>query len=136
MEIAYGPTKAPMDVMWPCDGTHFASKGVRGGENGILAQHFKVNLESQSDELPNIVNVQLVKGEYVKGNHASGGGYGDPLLRDPKRTLFDVMEGYETLERACDLYGVEFTGELADETLRVDVPATLARRNELLAARG
>lgn len=134
MEIAYGPTKLPMDVLWPCDGTHYPSKGVRGGQDGVCAQHFRVALDGEETELPNIVNLQLAKGEYVRGNHASGGGYGEPLLRDPKRTLKDVLEGYETLERARDVYGVSFTSDLVDDSLDVDVAATEARR-KVLAAR-
>ncbi|MGV9870288.1 hydantoinase B/oxoprolinase family protein [Rhodococcus koreensis] len=131
MEISYGPTKLAMDAMWPCDGTHRASKGVRGGQDGALARHFKVNAEGATEELPNMASVTLNAGEYVTGNTSSGGGYGDPLLRDPDRTLRDVLEGFETLERAQDVYGVVFSGDVADESLAVDFSATTSRREEL-----
>jgi N-methylhydantoinase B len=35
-----------------------------------------------------------------------GGGYGDPLERDPKRVLHDLEEGWITAERAQSAYGV------------------------------
>jgi N-methylhydantoinase B len=35
-----------------------------------------------------------------------GGGYGPPVDRDPARVLEDVREGYVSLERARDQYGV------------------------------
>jgi N-methylhydantoinase B len=45
--------------------------------------------------------------------------------------LKDVIERWETVARAHDLYGVVFTGRLEDDTLAVDAAATLARRTTL-----
>lgn len=128
MEIAYGPTKDPMDVLWPCDGTHYAPKGVQGGQDGTCARHFRVSANGAREELPNIVAIKLAKGEYVQGNHSAGGGYGDPRTRDPRRVLKDVLEGYETLERAREVYGVALTGRIEDETLALDEAATARLR--------
>lgn len=128
MELAYGPTRFAMDVLWPCDGTHYPPKGVRGGQDGTCARHFRVEADGRETELPNIVNLRLEKGAYVRGNHTSGGGYGDPRQRDPRRVLKDVLEGYETEARARDLYGVVLTGSIEDETLDIDHEATAARR--------
>jgi hypothetical protein len=36
---------------------------------------------------------------------------------------------------AFDIYGVVLTGEIADESLVVDIAATIARRRDLAAAR-
>jgi N-methylhydantoinase B len=47
----------------------------------------------------------------------------------------DVLEGWETLTKAKDIYGVIFTGEIDDESLEVDEAATEARRSEIRAAR-
>jgi N-methylhydantoinase B len=51
-----------------------------------------------------------------------GGGYGPPAGRDPARVLGDVREGYVSLERAREDYGVAIdpvTGEvLAAETAK------------------
>ncbi len=35
------------------------------------------------------------KDQHIRGRDSSGGGYGDPLTRDPARVLTDVLEGYE-----------------------------------------
>ena len=67
----------------------------------------------------------------MRGVDAGGGGYGTPLERDPKRVLKDVLERWETVARANDVYGVAFTGSIDDDTLEVDVSATSARRAEL-----
>jgi len=60
---------------------------------------------------------------------SGGGGFGDPLERDPERVAADVSEGYVTREAAEAIYGV---------VLRHGVPeaaATTARRAGLRAAR-
>jgi len=35
-----------------------------------------------------------------------GGGYGDPLGRDPSKVVADVMDGYVSHEAAREVYGV------------------------------
>jgi N-methylhydantoinase B len=45
--------------------------------------------------------------------------------------LTDVLEGYESLGKARDVYGVVFTGRIEDDSLEVDVAATQARRADL-----
>lgn len=127
-EIGYEPTKQSMQVIWPCDGTYNAPKGVRGGQDGTCARHFFVNKVGEKTELPNMVNVTLDVGEYVYGNLTTGGGYGDPLERDPRRVLNDVLEGFETIERAFEVYGVVLKGGVLDETLAVDEAATRSAR--------
>ena len=47
----------------------------------------------------------------------------------------DVLEGWETREKARDVYGVVFTGEIDDESLEPDIAATEARRAEIREGR-
>ena len=64
---------------------------------------------------------------------AGGGGYGNPLEREPEMVESDVMEGYVSLERAREDYGVV----IDPKTTKVDEEATQkieenhAGRNEL-----
>jgi N-methylhydantoinase B len=51
---------------------------------------------------------------------AGGGGYGDPLERDPEIVEKDVIEGYVSLERAREDYGVVIN----PKTMKVDRAAT------------
>lgn len=46
---------------------------------------------------------------------AGGGGYGDPLLRDPHLVAADVRDGYVTAQTARHTYGVVVTGGTVDE---------------------
>jgi N-methylhydantoinase B len=58
---------------------------------------------------------------------ASGGGYGDPLEREPQRVLRDVEDGVVSRQEAQDIYGVAIDGDepalnlAATEKLRVDL---------------
>jgi N-methylhydantoinase B len=45
--------------------------------------------------------------------------------------LTDVLEGYESIGKARDIYGVVFSGSIDDDSLAVDAAATAARRAEL-----
>ena len=64
-----------------------------------------------------------------------GGGYGDPLEREPERVLDDVNEErYVSRARAKALYGVVITGSEEDDDLAVDLAATAALRREMSAA--
>jgi N-methylhydantoinase B len=56
----------------------------------------------------------------------AGGGWGDPLERDPERVKRDVRDGYVTVEGAARDYGVVVSGDPEEdpERLAVDVEAT------------
>ncbi|GAB3561701.1 hydantoinase B/oxoprolinase family protein [Amycolatopsis endophytica] len=64
-----------------------------------------------------------------------GGGWGNPLDRDPERVKRDVRDEYVTVEGAYRDYGVVITGDprTDPEGLRVDEEATRRRRAELAA---
>ena len=58
-------------------------------------------------EVPETAREARVKpGDVVRVDMNAGGGYGDPLDRDPELVLGDFMDGYVTLHGARDDYGV------------------------------
>ena len=69
--------------------------------------------------------LELQPGERIVSVSAGGGGYGDPLTRDPAAVLHDVREGWVSRERALAVYGVV----LSDSGESVDLAATEARRS-------
>jgi N-methylhydantoinase B len=77
-----------------------------------------------------VTGYAIAAGDTVVMQSAGGGGYGDPLARDPERVRRDVMAGYVSAERARVGYGVVLT-----PTGDVDPVATLAERSRLAAAR-
>ncbi len=50
--------------------------------------------------------IRLRKDDVVVMESAGGGGYGDPLERDPERVLRDIRFGYVSIEMALERYGV------------------------------
>jgi N-methylhydantoinase B len=128
-DIAFGPKEHPITVIYPCDGQHFGAKGVRGGAGGTCAEGWHISANGLETKLPNVTQIEIKKGEQIRGLDSSGAGYGDPMQRDPRRVLHDVIEKWETPQRARELYGVVFSGSIDDESLAVDVAATTALRD-------
>ncbi len=63
---------------------------------------------------------QLKPGDVVTFYNPGGGGYGDPLERDPEMVEQDVIKGYVSLEKAREDYGVV----IGSKTMKVDFKAT------------
>jgi N-methylhydantoinase B len=134
-ELVYTPLENPVQAVIPCDGQFAPPRGVNGGLNGTPGSTHLVNHNGDEKKLPNVVIVHLQKGESLRGRDSSGGGYGDPLTRDLRRVLNDVLEGWESPGKARDIYGVVLTGAIEDDSMAVDAAATAARRSELASAR-
>lgn len=75
--------------------------------------------------------MELRPGDVLEGVELAGGGYGSPLERDPEHVREDVLEGYASLAHAHDVYGVVFSGSIADDSLAIEVAATVAAREAL-----
>ena len=134
-QIELAPTGNPVTAVISCDGQHAPPRGVVGGLEGTPGATWLVGDNGDASRLPNVVQVTLAKGQALRGRDSSGGGYGDPLTRDLARVLHDVLEGWESREKARAVYGVVFTGTIEDETLAVDAAATDAQRATLRAGR-
>ena len=126
--VEYGPIEGcTMDVVWLSDGTYNPARGVRGGTDGAPAGQRKRGRDGElSDELGSYARVVLEPGETIVSMSSAGGGYGPPAERDPRRVEKDVREGWITVGRARDVYGV-----VLDETGVVDAEATARRRLEI-----
>jgi N-methylhydantoinase B len=82
-----------------------------------------------------IGNSLLQAGQWIRGVEAGGGGYGDPLERDPEAVLKDVLERWVSAKAASDVYGVILAEEGGAVGLAVDQKASRERREALRAAR-
>ncbi len=98
--------------------------GIAGGHHGT-PDHCLVG-DTEVD--PAVSNVLLETGEQLVYRFGGGGGWGDPLERDPDAVLDDVWDEYVSVEGARRDYGVVITGSLADMTLAVDREATAKER--------
>ncbi|MGH2850978.1 MAG: hydantoinase B/oxoprolinase family protein, partial [Solirubrobacteraceae bacterium] len=72
-------------------------------------------------------------GAVLRYVNCAGGGWGDPLERDPQLVRRDVRDGYVTIAGAARTYGVVIEGdpEYDPEGLTIDVRATERLRASL-----
>jgi N-methylhydantoinase B len=106
-------------------------KGTRGGGEGCRSRVSRILRDGSEQPLPPIGLVELQPGEFIRGLESGGGGYGNPLERDPNRVRHDVLEGWITFPAARATYGVVLEGKSEDGSLAVDGSATASLRREL-----
>ncbi|MCW2912325.1 MAG: hydantoinase [Actinomycetia bacterium] len=95
--------------------------GVNGGAAG---RPFQVTIDGR--EMEGLVDAEPVKaGEVIRIRTTGGGGWGDPLGRDPGRVVADVRDGKVSPAGARDDYGVVLTGEQVDEVATAELRARL-----------
>ena len=133
-EVIYGSRKDPLTLVIPSDGHHNPAQGAQGGRAGSPASHYRISANGHEEKLPNVVKFVLNPGEKVRFLNSGGGGYGNPLEREPERVLKDVRRGWETFDSAREVYGVVIAGRADDDTLAIDEPATATQRTALSAA--
>jgi N-methylhydantoinase B len=103
--------------------------GIFGGKEG-LKNFALVQSKNKGDfEVLKHPGVELGAGDRVIVTAGGGGGYGDPLERDPEAVRSDVIKGYVSPERARQDYGVIVTPDF-----KVDTKATEELRARLLRA--
>lgn len=107
------------------DGNLFAPRGLFGGSDGLTGE-VVLNPGSHTEQsLPSMFSYRRFgAGEVLRTVSPCGGGYGDPLERDPTRVLEDVLDDLVSVEEAEQQYGVVISGA----PLAVDKEATEACR--------
>ena len=75
-------------------------------------------------------NFHLKNGETYTAECPGGGGWGNPLERDPETVLNDILDGYVSVEKARRDYGVVLTAEKN----RINSSATIALRRKMMKA--
>jgi N-methylhydantoinase B len=128
--------RVPSRVYTYVVGRRYPMPGVAGGHSGepnrlVLraGTAAAVEIEHTADWVP------MEAGDRIVFDYGGGGGWGDPLERDPQAVLDDVLDEYVSVEGAERDYGVVLTGSLEDLTLAVDEEATTRLRARRRAAR-
>jgi N-methylhydantoinase B len=103
--------------------------GVRGGRAG---RPFQVTVDPggpREREVDALADAEPVTaGELIRIRTTGGGGWGDPLRRDPALVVRDVVWRKVSPEAALRDYGVVLTGSLDRDDLAHDAAATSAER--------
>jgi N-methylhydantoinase B len=109
------------------DRRKFPPYGILGGLPGAPSlTHLNPGQENRL--LPTKFTRSLEQNDVLLHLQAAGGGYGDPLERDPERVLFDYLEGKVSAAHARQAYGV-----VVDEAnQQIDAQATAELRKTRL----
>jgi len=121
--LEFHPVDAELEAIYLSDGTINPPQGARGGEAGSTASQHLRDTDGTVTKLDLCARVQVRPGQVVVSKCNGGGGYGDPLQREPERVLRDVHERWVSRERARSAYGVVITADLT-----VDTDETIALR--------
>ena len=119
------------------DGTMFGMRrwlplpGVAGGAPGATTEFLVHRADGSVEEVgTNATGIHVGPGEWFEFRLASGGGFGDPLDREPDAVAADVSDGRFDPADADAAYGV-----VLDAAGTVDPEATGRRRDALRRAR-
>ena len=105
--------------------------GLYGGSPGQPSENY-LNPDAGGELLRSKLTMTIRKGDVFRHVLAGGGGWGDPLERNPQAVLRDVRNEFLSAPRAKLDYGV-----IVDtKTWRVDETATKMLRAEMAASRG
>ena len=113
------------------DRVHCTPWGLDGGGHGAGNQ---VRLRRVGEEETAFTNGKVLTARLKKGDayilrSGGGGGFGDPLSRDPALVRQDVQQGYVTADAAERFYGVV----LDPTTMDIDLDETTKARQKLAA---
>jgi len=98
--------------------------GGTGGRNRFTVRRDGKEIEPSS--MPGkVTGFPLRADDVVIERTAGGGGYGDPLEREPAAIARDVTFGYVTPATARSVYGLVLSGKNVDETATADARAQL-----------
>ena len=103
--------------------------GILGGATGHGGRVFKYNIANpdERESIPaKFSGLHTKTGDCIEIHTPCGGGYGDPLEREPAQVREDVLDDFCTIEHAFNVYGV-----VMSEATVLDLAATEARRAEL-----
>ncbi len=87
------------------DRREFRPYGLYGGYPGQPSANF-LNPQDENRPLPSKLNITFRRGDVFRHELAGGGGWGDPLERDPEMVLTDVRNELVSAQAAARDYGV------------------------------
>ena len=113
------------------DRTRFLPWGTQGGRPGSPTRSL-LNPGTEERRLPSKFMLDMKRGEVYRLVQAGGGGYGDPLDREPEAVLEDVRQEKVSLGHAKREYGVVIDADGP----AVDAAATESLRAQMREERG
>ncbi|OIK10866.1 methylhydantoinase [Bacillus sp. MUM 116] len=126
------------EMIWmECSRTLEGSPGVNGGLHSAQQRQLRRTRDGRLETIGGLADdgtwhpqmlggVHFQPGDSFVFESTGGGGWGDPLTREPEQVAQDVREEFVSLEQALNVYGVVLTKDSS-----VDFQATDEKRTEL-----
>jgi N-methylhydantoinase B len=125
---------APSQIYTYVVGRKYPMPGIAGGHPGTPNElRLRAGTDREVLVETTAFYVPHEPGDRYAYRYGGGGGWGDPLDREPQKVLDDVLDEYVSLEAARRDYGVVLNGTLEALDLEIDHAATDALRAELRA---
>jgi N-methylhydantoinase B len=127
---------APATVYAYVVGRKYPMPGIAGGKNG-MPNEMRCRVGSKQEFLAEGPSRQVPHqaGESYAYRYGGGGGWGDPLERDPEKVKEDVLDEYVSMRGARYDYGVVLTGSVDELDVEIDWQATRELRAQIRAER-
>ncbi len=127
---------APATVYAYVVGRKHPMPGMAGGKNG-MPNEMRCRVGSKQEFVAEGASRQVPHhaGESYAYRYGGGGGWGDPLERDPEAVKEDVLDEYVSLRGAHFDYGVVLTGSVEELDVAIDWEATRELRTQMRADR-
>jgi len=123
---------APMFLHTYAIGTKYPMRGFNGGMDGSPNKYvIRVGTPDERIIEQTAFEEPLSSGHVILADLGGGGGWGNPLEREPATVLEDVLDEYVSLERAREDYGIVIN---ANE-MTVDEKATATLRDRMAKER-
>ena len=135
-EVIFGPRQDEMLVINISNGLINMPQGVLGGLSAKPGFQIRIAADGSREVYSADAYSRLMPGDRLHAVDNGGGGYGDPLDREPERVLSDVAERYVSREQALKVYGVIITGSRVLDDLAVDIKSTESLRLRRQTAAG
>jgi N-methylhydantoinase B len=132
LEWQFEVLRGEVTASWRGDRHFSAPWGLFGGGAGASWRLLVHRNSGEVEEIPGRSVFTIHVGERVELLGGGGGGYGDPLEREPERVRDDVLDGKVSREAAQREYGVV----VRSETAKLELRATSTLRDRLRAERG
>ena len=133
VEIQISPTGGAMECNLFGEGQSNPPHGVLGGTQAIGGGSYKENLKTgKRTYCSSKGRLTIEPDEVWVGYSSGGGGYGDPLRREPEAVVESIFDGLLSFEAAEQVYGVVINRAM----MTVDLTKTEQLRKKLAASRG
>ncbi len=99
--------------------------GLYGGKSASGSINVLHHSEEQ-EVLPTMISTSMKADEVIYHRQAGGGGWGDPMERDPQAVASDVKNGRVSMGKAIEAYGV-----IMCEDFEIDMDRTAELRREM-----